>query len=327
VEGKEKEKEGTNIRGVFRTSPLSTSILVGLRKDGWEGRDQAYVHLIEGSSQPYKTQFMNTPLQGIFCLNYGRLGVFENIGDKIELDNDTIKQFLADKKIHLLEEESKKAEYFVLEKSTVNVQGKERDKKTGKIIKQKEVFKQKKQHGQVYEIANAAETRKERASQLIKALAVLRGGSKQAAFATDVSPKVLILAGLTCGNPIFNNLFEDKIKSKDNSDSSKEAEEEREKEDKDKNKNNNFSNRGKTVIINIEALKEIVTDYKDRICTPVFIGIRTGYIQNEDEVRSLESNTNNNDIDGIRFVVTTPISAAQQMAQALEEEGKDEMMK
>jgi CRISPR-associated protein Cst2 len=119
---------------------------------------------------------------------------------------------------------------------------------------------------------------------------VLRGGSKQAAFATDVSPKALIMAGLTCGNPIFNNLFEDK---------------------------SNSSERGRTVIVNVNALKEIATDYKDRICTPVYIGIRTGFIQNEDEVRNLESVT---EIDGIKFVVTTPIDAARQMSQALDDD-------
>jgi hypothetical protein len=61
------------------------------REDAWEGKDQNYVSLVEGSSQPYKTQFMNTALQGIFCLNYNRLGVFTNIGDRAELDQSMIK--------------------------------------------------------------------------------------------------------------------------------------------------------------------------------------------------------------------------------------------
>jgi CRISPR-associated protein Cst2 len=209
-----REKGGTRIRGTFRTSPFSSSILVGLRKDHWEGRDQAYVHLLEGSPQPYKTQFMNTPLQGIFCLNYKRLGVFSNVGDKVELDVDdpAVKKCLHNKMISLLKERSQQEEYYSLKKTTVDVQ--EKEKKTGKTVtKQKEVFESKKEYGEVYEIANAKERRKERASAVIKALAVLRGGAKQAAFGTDVSPKVLIMAGLTCGNPIFNSLFEDKSNS------------------------------------------------------------------------------------------------------------------
>jgi CRISPR-associated protein Cst2 len=295
-----KEKEGTRIRGIFRTSPFSSSILVGLRKDGWEGRDQAYVHLLEGSAQPYKTQFMNTPLQGIFCLNYGRLGVFCNVGDKVELDVDdpAVKKCLDNKMVTLLKEQSQHEEYYSLEKTTVP----EKDKKSGKM-KQKEVFKQTKKHGEVYEIANAKERRKERASAVIKALAVLRGGAKQAAFGTDVSPKVLVMAGLTCGNPIFNSLFEDKHQV-----------------DKPSNSSNRGSNRGRTVILNIEALKEITTDYRDRIKTPVFIGIRTGYLQNEDEVRKLDSTK----VDGIKFIVTTPITAARKMSDCLNADQSNE---
>jgi hypothetical protein len=70
----------------LRTSALTSSILRGLRKDGWEGKDQNYVSLIEGSSQPYKAQFMNTPLQAIFTLDYSRLGVYKNTEDRLELE-------------------------------------------------------------------------------------------------------------------------------------------------------------------------------------------------------------------------------------------------
>ena len=41
----------------------------------------------------------------------------------------------------------------------------------------------------------------------MKGLAFLRGGAKQAAFGSDVSPKVLILAGMQSANPVFNNIF------------------------------------------------------------------------------------------------------------------------
>ena len=58
-------------------------------------------------------------------------------------------------------------------------------------------------------MTDAQTKRKERASELLKALVRLRGGAKQAAFGTDVAPKVMILAGTSCGNPIFNSLFID----------------------------------------------------------------------------------------------------------------------
>ena len=271
-------EEGTRVKTISRTSPLSTSILVGLRKDGWEGKDQAYVGLVEGSSQPYKTQFANTPMQGIFCLNYKRLGLFSNVGDRVELGDDVINKYLSEKKLVELPQQPE-SQYFSLQKETVEfteTKGRNKDKK-GK----KEIFKPVPRNGKMYEIADAKEKRKELASALIKALAVLRGGAKQAAFGTDVSPKVLILAGLTCGNPIFNTIFEDDSTAK---------------------------NRGKSVTINVAALREIVNDYNDRICTPVFIGIRTGFIKNEPEVRSLAH-------EG--FVVTTPIDAASKMAASL----------
>jgi CRISPR-associated protein Cst2 len=270
-------QEGTRVRTVSRTSPLATSILVGLRKDGWVGKDDAYVGLVEGSSQPYKTKFANTPMHGIFCLNYKRLCRFSIIGDRVELDDDTIKEYMDNKMLIKLPEEP---EYFSLEKETIPV--KEKDKK-------KEVFEQKKKIGYVYEIADAEKIRKERASALIKALAVLRGGAKQAAFETDVSPKVLIMAGLTCGNPIFNTIFED---------------------------DSTGYTRGKTVSINVRALKEIVSDYRDRICTPVYIGIRTGFLkgENEAEVSTLSTPL---------YVVTTPIGAAKQMTDYLQADATD----
>jgi CRISPR-associated protein Cst2 len=139
----------------------------------------------------------------------------------------------------------------------------------------------KRKYGKIYELVNAAKVRNERAAALIKTLAVLRGGAKQAAFGSDVSPKVLIMAGLSCGNPIFNKLFSD--------DSSAQT-------------------RGKTVSIDVDALKEIAKDYKNRLCTPIYVGIRTGFLKNEDEVRRELK-------DG--FVVTTPIDAGRQMAEAL----------
>lgn len=281
-EGEETKEiqEGMNIRGLFRTSPFSSSILVGLRKDGWEGKDQNYVGLVEGSSQPYKTQFMNTALQGIFCLNYNRLGVFSNVGDRAELDQAMIKKYLDNK---LLVERPEKPEFYSLEK-IAETEVKE-TKKSSK--KPKEQFDPIKRTGKVFELADSEIIRKDRASALLKSLAVLRGGAKQAAFGTDVSPKVLIMAGLTCGNPIFNSLFEDKSISTEQ--------------------------RGKNVALNIEAMKEIVTDYSDRIRTPVFLGIRTGYMQNENKIKEM----NNTLVNGIKFVVTTPIDAARQMSECL----------
>lgn len=263
-------KKQQRVKTLARASPLSTSILVGLRKDGWQGRDEAFVHLLEGTPLPYSIQFANTPFQGIFSLNFSRLCKYSNVGDRIELDEELVKKYLASNTIKLAHD---KPEYYSLPSITVSEKGKDK----------KKFLPPKKEHGNVYELVNTSKVRKERAAAIIKSLAVLRGGAKQAAFGTDVSPKVLIMAGLTCGNPVFNTIFED---------------------------DNSSPNRGKTVSINIKALKEIVKDYQDRICTPIFVGIRAGFLKNEEDV--LQSLTRQ---DG--FIVTTPIDAAHQMCGEL----------
>lgn len=119
-----------------------------------------------------------------------------------------------------------------------------------------------------YTLKEADEVRKTRAGGLLKGLSMLRGGAKLAAFGADVSPKVLILAGMECANPIFNGLFDGK---------------------------------GAKPTINLEALKQIIEDYQSKLATPVYIGIRAGYLENEIEIKALESEN---------IKVMSPIGAA-----------------
>ena len=235
------EKSGKKVKSLIRASPFSASILCSIRKSAWQGRDEGFVHLKEGTPLPYTTEFYHTHLEGVFSLNYMRLGVFWNIGDRVELDESKIDKLLKEGKIKVLKEEKS---------------------------------------GKVYEAIDAAKKRKERASELLKALAHLRGGAKQAAFGTDVAPKVLILAGVTCGNPMFNSLFVDD---------------------------------GNGPYLKVDTIKEIAKDYSDRIVTPIFVGIRKGYLKNESDVLQLQSVT---DL-GVTFKVLTPIESAQEMAAVL----------
>jgi CRISPR-associated protein Cst2 len=235
------EKSGKKVKPLIRASPFSASILCSIRKTGWLGRDEGFVHLTEGTPLPYTTEFYHTHLEGVFSLNYMRLGVFRNIGDRIELDESKVTKFIKEGKIKITDEG---------------------------------------QSGKIFELVDAAEKRRERASALLNALAHLRGGAKQAAFGTDVAPKVLILAGVTCGNPMFNSLFLDD---------------------------------GNGPYLKVETLKEIAKDYSDRILTPIFIGIRKGYLKNESDVLQLQSVT---DL-GVTFKVLTPIESAQEMAKVL----------
>ena len=54
--------------------------------------------------------------------------------------------------------------------------------------------------------------------------------------------------------------------------------------------------------MNINLLKELAKDYADKLQTPIYIGIRTGYLQNENEVLSLIE-------EG--FVVNSPIAVVK----------------
>jgi CRISPR-associated protein Cst2 len=124
-----------------------------------------------------------------------------------------------------------------------------------------------------YTVKNVESIRNKRAAGLLKGLAVLRGGAKQAAFGSDVAPKALIIAGLETANPIFNDLFEGK---------------------------------GEKPMLKIEALREIAKDYADKLATPIYIGIRSGYLENEAEVKALAGDV---------FIIDTPIGIVQTFSE------------
>lgn len=121
----------------------------------------------------------------------------------------------------------------------------------------------------VYTLRNAEQLRKVRAAGLLKGLVHLRGGAKMAAFGADVSPKVIVFAGMSSANPCFNNLY---------------------------------IGDGERPKLNVDLLKELACDYKDKLQTPICIGIRKGYLENENEVRGL---------DGDNFIVDSPIRIAE----------------
>src|SRR5581483_10661322 len=305
VEEEEEETEeetGGKTKAVMRASPFAASLLASLRSNGWRGEDEGFVHLtkydpqalaeaeverflgsVSGKTQdkkkdlwerleefekewaaqvksavdesnlehlremlsakarekrrevqfienatsplPYSTRFYNTHLQALFCLDYSRLGVFWNIGDRVELEEVKARKFLTEKKI---EDVTTQEPYSALTQN-------------GEL-------------GRIYQLMDRNKERKRRATALFKSLAVLRGGAKQAQFGTDIAPKVLVLAGLNCGNPIFNHLFIEDAEGP---------------------------------VLKVDTFKEVVRDYADRIVTPVLLGIRAGYLKNENEVRGL----------------------------------------
>lgn len=242
--GKGKQKR-EKTRAVMRPSPFSSSILKSIRNNGWQGDDEGFVHLKEGSPLPYKTKFYNTQLQGVFGLNYARLGVYRNEGDRIELDSGLVEKYLK-------------------ENTITRQDGRE-----------------------IYEAAQ--NNRQERASMILRALAMLRGGAKQAQFGTDVSPKAIIIAGLNCGNLIFNDLFKEQD--------------------------------GRPAI-KLKALKEAIEDYRERLVTPVFIGLRDGYLhpESEREVRDwVEAGAKLDSGQSVDVRLASPIKAIEGLTEQLKE--------
>ncbi len=97
--------------------------------------------------------------------------------------------------------------------------------------------------------------RQKRAMEVIKALPYLSGGAKLTPHLTDVSPKLILLTVLDCGNHIFMNLAQE--------------------ED------------GKPTV-SIDAFNQVVEDYSDNILTDIYIGRREGFMDDLDgEFKSL----------------------------------------
>lgn len=92
--------------------------------------------------------------------------------------------------------------------------------------------------------------RKKRAKDTISILPHLAGGANQTLHLTDVTPKLVILTVLQGGNHLFMNVVKD-----------------------DKGR----------VVIHTDALKEVLKAYKDRLKTDVFIGRRTGFMDDQTE--------------------------------------------
>ncbi|MEM2130185.1 MAG: type I-B CRISPR-associated protein Cas7/Cst2/DevR [Candidatus Bathyarchaeia archaeon] len=101
--------------------------------------------------------------------------------------------------------------------------------------------------------------RKKRIKETLLALSELTGGAKESTYLTEISPKFVIAAVLN----VANHIFMDSVKVAD----------------------------GKVVIDN-DVLTELVRDYEKNFLSPVFIGLRKGFL--EDSQYELISNLNLN---------------------------------
>jgi hypothetical protein len=93
-----------------------------------------------------------------------------------------------------------------------------------------------------------------------------------------------LLAGLSCGNPIFNHLFADDASS--------------------------------GLTFRTECFSQVLRDYADRITTPIYVGLRAGYVNNESEIHSLKGR-HQFDRGTVEVLVGTPREAAEAIAALL----------
>jgi CRISPR-associated protein Cst2 len=127
-----------------------------------------------------------------------------------------------------------------------------------------------------------AATRVQRARDAISALPFLSGGAKQALHHTDVTPKFVVFVVIEGGNNLFMNIAAP-----------------------DENK-----------LVNVAALREVLSDYSDVIVGDVYIGRQEGFLDGlRGELEALQ--------DGLKESTTvhllSPKRAAEEFAASLEQ--------
>lgn len=122
--------------------------------------------------------------------------------------------------------------------------------------------------------------KKKRVSDTIKALKYLNGGAMQALHHTDVTPKIIMLAVLNNGNNIFMDVMP--------------------------------HNKYESGLVNIDALSEMLDDYKDNLLSKVYIGKLSGFgTDNDKELEHFKAP------EGVGVVITTPVKAIDQFIEEI----------
>lgn len=133
------------------------------------------------------------------------------------------------------------------------------------------------------------EKRIERVQQVIRALARLRGGAHLARNLSDVTPVVVLIGFVDGGNAPFQRLF-------------------------------NADENNERVVLNLERLESVLTDYKDRLLKPgngkaIVFGYRPTVLANEEEVLRVVQEKKS--FEDCVEVVGTPQQALEKVAVAV----------
>ncbi len=127
------------------------------------------------------------------------------------------------------------------------------------------------------------ELRVRRCQQTLEALSILSGGAKLTSHLTDVTPKLIILSVLDGGNHPFMNLMVE------------------------------HDGIGQ---LSFDALREVIDDYADRFCETIYIGRRTGFM---DELHTDLTEFAKDASLPCNVVYDSPNKVIAQLAQQLEE--------
>jgi CRISPR-associated protein Cst2 len=127
--------------------------------------------------------------------------------------------------------------------------------------------------------------KRKRITETISALKYLNGGAMQTLHHTDVTPKMIILAVLNGGNNIFMDVFTHR-KYEDG-------------------------------LINLDALSEVLIDYKGDLLSGVYIGRMAGFGSDKDkELDSFKAP------DGVKLTITTPAQAIEGFVKEISNDKK-----
>ncbi|GAB6008897.1 type I-B CRISPR-associated protein Cas7/Cst2/DevR [Dysgonomonas reticulitermitis] len=109
-------------------------------------------------------------------------------------------------------------------------------------------------------------SREQRIVDTISALKTISGGAMQTNNMADVTPKFIVLATMSSGNHPFSHIVKSEI----------------------------VSSKNEKAVLNIEGLKEVLNDYKDQFKGIIFIGKRSGFLDEyNSELKQLETEFSN----------------------------------
>lgn len=90
-----KQNEGLENAGIIRESPFKISPLISISLSPLLfTRENAFVHLKDGTPLPYSSQFYNTDLESSFGINLNTIGKYRIFQDRQEIDPDNIPEGL-----------------------------------------------------------------------------------------------------------------------------------------------------------------------------------------------------------------------------------------